>query len=247
MLRIITLIFILGTAILFDSCKKKDNNFATASLTEYYPLQSGKYITYQLDSTVFINFGERDTIISYQVQDKVDAQITDNNGQPAYRILRSIRKNANQQWSENNTFMVIPSDNSIDLIEDNLRFQKLKLPIREDFSWKGNSYLSTSPYPSYDFSSAFTDDWDYTYRSVNMPLTLGSLTIDSTITVEQRDELLGQDPTDAATVYAEKTFAVEKYGKGIGLVYKEFLHWEYQGGGSDFEGFGIKLTMIDHN
>lgn len=231
---------------LFNSCKKQDN-FTSAPLSDYFPLQVGKYITYDLDSTVFLSFGKRDTVISYQVQDKIDAQITDNNGKTVYRVIRYIRKDETRQWNVNNTFMVVPEENTIDFIENNLRFQKLKLPIKEGFSWKGNSYLAIFPYPLYEFASAFTENWDYTYDSINVPLTLGLLTIDSTIKVAQIDESLGQDPLDPSTSYAERTYAIEKYGKGIGLIYKEFLHWEYQGLGSDFKGFGVKLTMIDHN
>src|ERR1700694_2213362 len=101
MLKRIFPALILGIGILFNSCKKNDK-FSSTPLTEYYPLQVGKYITYRLDSTIFINFGSRDTVISYQIQDRVDAQITDNTGRPAYRIIRFIRKNENQQWSPNN-------------------------------------------------------------------------------------------------------------------------------------------------
>ena len=40
-------------------------------------------------------------------------------------------------------------------------------------------------------------------------------------------------------------------GKGIGLIYREFLHWEYQGAQPGrpayYLGYGVKLTMIDHN
>ena len=75
-------------SLFFISCKKEKDNFNSESVNDYYPLQVGKYITYNLDSTVFINFGQKDTIISYQVQDRVDAQITDNLGRPGYRIIR---------------------------------------------------------------------------------------------------------------------------------------------------------------
>ena len=64
------------------------------------------------------------------------------------------------------------------------------------------------------------------------------------ITVFERDEFLGQDPSIPGTQYAEKTYALEKYGKGIGLIYREFLHWEYQGSETRtpgyFGGYGIK-------
>ena len=62
---------------------------------------------------------------------------------------------------------------------------------------------------------------------------------------------MGRDPSIPETQYAEKNFAFEKYAKGIGLIYREFLHWEYQGAqpGREayYEGYGVKLTITGHN
>jgi hypothetical protein len=233
---------------LFISCKKEKDKFNSESVNDYYPLLVGKYITYDLDSTVFVNFGQKDTVIHYQAQDRVDAQITDNLGRPAYRIIHYIRKDASENWAANNTFMVVPTENSIEYVENNQRFLKLKLPIKQDFSWKGNSYIDTY---SVNSEVKYLDDWDYTYDSIDVPLTINSLTIDSTIKISERDEFLGQDPAIEGTQYAEKTYSLEKYGKGIGLIYREFLHWEYQGGQSGvpgyFTGYGVKFSITDHN
>jgi hypothetical protein len=241
MLRFFCL-FTLG-CVLLSSCKKQDD-FTSASVNDYYPLQVGKYITYNLDSTVFINFNKKDTIIKYQAQDRVDSQIVDNLGRTAFMIHRFIRKDAAQPWTPNNTFMAVPTENSIEFVENNLRYIKLKIPITEGFSWHGNSYID-----SYSLNSdlKYLADWDYTYDSLNAVLNSGSLTVDSTVTVDQRDEFLGQDPKIPGTQYAEKNYSVEKYGKGIGLVFKEFIHWEYQGVDASYTGYGVKLTMIDHN
>ncbi len=43
---------------LLASCKKENATFTTASVSDYFPLQVGKYITYDLDSTVFTNFNQ---------------------------------------------------------------------------------------------------------------------------------------------------------------------------------------------
>ncbi len=224
------------------------DNFSSESLSDYYPLQVGKYITYNLDSTLYIRFGQKDTVIRYQAQDRVDAQLTDNSGRPAFRILRFIRQDASHLWIANNTFMVTPTENSIECIENNLRFIKLKLPIKQDYSWKGNSFVDT--YSTINDVRYF-DDWDYIYDSLFLPLTINNNIIDSTISVLERDEFLGQDPNVPGTQYAEKTYSIEKYGKRIGLIYREFLHWEYQGpqGATPgyFAGYGIKMSIIDHN
>lgn len=233
---------------LLTACNKQNELLTPVPLTEYFPLKVGKYITYNLDSTVYINFGQKDTVIKYQVKDSIENQVTDNLGRPAYRIVRYIRKNAAQPWIANNTFMAIPTATTMEFVENNLRFQKLKWPVREGESWKGNTFIDTY---SLNSNTKYLDDWDYTYVDVDAPLLLGSFQLNNTLTVEQRDEFLGQDPKLPGTQYAEKNYSVEIYAKNIGLVYKEFLHWEFQGAQPGrqafYSGYGVKLTMTGHN
>lgn len=242
------LLILCCSGLLIVGCKKQDDNFSTAPLSDYYPLKTGKVITYRLDSTVFINFGAKDTIITYQVQDRVDSQITDNLGRKAFRIIRFIRRDSSQAWTPNNTFMAVPTASSIELIENNLRFLKLVSPIKEGVKWKGNSFIDTY---SLNSDVKYLDDWDYLYDSINIPLTLKGIRYDSTINVRERNEFLGQDPHLPGTQYAEKNYSVEKYAKGIGLIYREFLHWEYQGAqpgrSAYYLGYGVKLTILNHN
>lgn len=244
--------YLLGSCLiilLFASCKKDDVNFANESINDYYPLQVGNYITYNLDSTVTVNFGQGAVAFAvnhYQAMDVVDAPITDNIGRPGFRIIRYLRTDSSQPWSPNDVFMAIPTKNSIEYVEDNLRFLKLMMPIKQNFSWKGNSYLPTNPYLSYSFSNAdFMDGWDYIYDSIGVPLTINAVTIDSTLKVAEMD-YQDNDPTLQPDGYAERTYSVEKYGKGIGLIYKEFIHWEYQPPLSispGYTGFGIKMSI----
>lgn len=233
-----------GLILIFASCKKQNEVLQTDSIADYYPLKVGNYITYDLDSTVFINFGKKDTVIHYQAKDVVDAAITDNLNRPSYRIVRYLRKNSNDDWRASSTYMVTSIEKSLELIDNNLRYIKLMAPIRQDFSWKGNKYIDSY---STDFDVRYLDDWDYVYDSVGMPLTINDLSFDQTIKVFERDEFLGQDPSLPGTQYAEKNFAFEKYAKGVGLIYREFLHWEYQGAqpGREayFTGYGIRLTI----
>jgi hypothetical protein len=94
------------------------------------------------------------------------------------------------------------------------------------------------------------DDWDYKYSKLNQDFTVfNNKKVAGTLTVEQRDENIGT--ASNINVYSEKTFSQEVWGKGIGLVFKEFLHWEYQppvGSNPGFKsGYGLKMQMIDHN
>ena len=234
------------TAVIFSACKKSTEDFQTSPVSDYYPLAVGKYISYSLDSTVFINFGTKDTVINYQVKHQVDALITDNLGRPAYRIIRYIRKTAANPWVPDNTFMAVPTEFSVEFIENNMRFIKMKAPVRNGFSWKGNSYIDTY---SLNSDVKYLDDWDYTYDSLNTTISLAALTVDSTLKVDQRDEVIGNP--NAPNSYSEINQGAERYAKGLGLVYRNFLHVEYQpptpGRGGYRQGYGVKMTMIDHN
>jgi hypothetical protein len=228
---------VIASVIIFSACKKTTEEFVTAPLSDYFPLTVGKYITYSLDSTVYYsNFGLTATVNSYQVKHYVDARITDNLGRPAYRIIRYLRSSPTAAWAADNTFTAVSTENSIEFIENNLRFLKLKSPIRQDYTWKGNSYIntsSTSPFLKFYF------DWDYYYDSINMPAKIGTLTIDSTIKVAEIDT------RDAI----ETIFSEAKYAKGIGLVYRNFLYTNKGNATGTFSdaSYGVTLKMIDHN
>ena len=232
---------------LLASCKKEIATLTTAQVNDYFPLQVGKYITYNLDSTVFTKFNQTLTVRHYQAQYKVEDTTTDNLGRQGYTIYRYLRADSSQNWTIDNVFTAIPTERSVEYIEDNLRFVKLGAPIDEGFSWKGNSYLAFDPYRSYVFADpAFMEDWNYTYQDVNKPLAVNSQTFDSTITVFEAADSVG-DPQVPGTEYAEKTYSIEKYAKGVGLIYKDFIHWEYQATDNTYKGFGEKLSIIDYN
>jgi hypothetical protein len=247
--RLIGFAFIIFLA---ASCKKETENFTTESIKDYFPLQVGKYITYDLDSTVFTNFNRTITVRHYQAQYRVDAETTDNLGRAAFTISRYLRTDSTQPWTIDNVFTAISTGKSIEFIEDNLRFIKLMMPIKKGFSWKGNSYLPTFPYPTMYQSSgtSFTEDWNYIYDSIGIPLTINSNTIENTLKVVEIDDSVS-DPVLEPDQYADKTYSVEKYGKGIGLIYREMFLWEYQPPyvviSPGYTGFGVKMSMIDHN
>jgi hypothetical protein len=244
----------LATLTIASACTKNDT-LQTAQLNEYMPLQPGKYIRYQLDSTIFIDFGQRDTVISYDAKDVIDAEITDNAGRPSYRVIRYLRPLGSTDENDYNpdiTYMVTPTRESIELQENNLKFQKLRLPINEGFNWRGNTYLPSTPfYAAYQFSNDEDIDlWNYTYYDVNQSVVLNNNVYDSTITVLQVADS-SNVPIEFPDGLAYRNYWTEVFAKNVGLVYKEVVMWEYQppnAGNPGFRsGFGLRMTIIDHN
>jgi hypothetical protein len=247
------------TTITFFSCNEKEE-FTTEKISEYMPVVTGKYITYRLDSMVFTNFGRNTEIHKYQVKHVVDAQISDNLGRPGYRVYRYIRDSVNAQswtpaqpWVNAGTYFITPITDQIELIEDNLRFIKLHMPIKDGFSWKGNRYLPADAYGSdYPFGNDDSmEDWDFYYDGNASSFSYRNINYSDVISVEEIDDAFNV-PITVPTAYASRSRAVEKYSKNIGLIYREYELWEYQpntgGQGGPFKtGFGITMWMIDHN
>lgn len=235
------------------SCEKETEQFQTEALTDYLPVQSGRYITYRLDSTVFTNFGTATVVRSYQEKHQVDQQITDNEGRPSYRVFRFLRDVAGTQaWKPAGTYFITPGSQVVEVVENNLRFLKLAAPIKTGNTWKGNRYLPDDPYgASYAFSNDDNmEDWDYTYAATGESLTLNGITLNDVITVQHVDESVNA-PVTTPAAYGYVNYSVDKYAKGLGLVYEETTLWEYQpnpgGSGGYKTGFGVKRSMIDHN
>ncbi len=246
----ITLFLIAG--LLLARCSKKDS-YTNDQPTVYTNFAVGKFITYRLDSLYYVNFGQKDTTVKYQAKDVVDAAITDNSGRPSWRIIRYLNDTtASGTWKPDITYLVTASANTLEVVENNLRFIKLKSPFSEGYTWKGNSYINTqSPgNPNTDPNYYYLENWDYTYANVDQPYPAFSTSVENTVTVNQRDEILGTP--DNVDAYSERNFSQEVYAKGVGLIYKNFVHWVFQPRTSTYptgyyDGYGITLRMIDHN
>lgn len=227
------------------ACENKTEELQIADYKSYFPMTTGKYITYKLDSTIYTRLGTQKEVHSYEIKIENEAIIKDNTGKDLLRIFAYLRKPGETNWLPVNTFGAQDRNNGIEWIENNKRFIKLKAPVRDGFSWKGNSYLETG---SLESDIAYMADWDYTYAEVGAAKTIGTFNLDNTITVLQKDESIGDlnDPK----IYSEVNKAREVYAKDIGLVYKYFEHTVFQptpNPAYEDGSYTIELTMIDHN
>jgi hypothetical protein len=180
----------------------------------------------------------------------IDAQLTDNLGRPSYRVYTYIRDSAGtQSWTANGSYLITPAAQQTEVIEDNMRVLRLHLPIKEGFSWPGNSYLADDPYlPTYDFNNDNDmNSWDFTYDSFDPSFSYRGNNYTDVCTVVEHDEHSNAPVTDVGA-YGFNTQAIDKYSKNIGLIYRKFELWDYQTSPTThYTGFGVTMWMIDHN
>lgn len=248
---------IVAILLTFSSCKKTVH-YSPNPLTSYFaPLQVGKYVTYRMDSLNFYYYGQLDTITSYLAKDSVESATTDNSGRPSWIVVRYLDDTAGAgPWIVNETYLVTPSNGTIEVLENNLRFIKLAFPMNEGFNWTGNTYLPYAPFQDFfdysDDSHLSLQLWNYTWHNVNKPFQTINQTYDSTATVLQVNDSINVPITDPNS-FASRTYWSETYAKNIGMVYRRTELWEYQpptpnGTQAGYKiGFELTMRMVDHN
>src|SRR4030095_4699539 len=172
----------LGINFLLAGCSKQSAEISFPALNNYYPLQTGRVLVYRLDSSLIPLFGTELQIKSYLAKDSIADTIRDNQERLSYRVYRFVTDTlAVEPWVPIGSYYITPVNNSVEVVdENNLRFIKLKEPVRNDFSWQGNSYIDTK---SAGALYQYLDGWNYVYQNVDQPYTVRKGILNSTITV----------------------------------------------------------------
>jgi len=232
--------------ILINFSCNKSNPLVTDTPADYYPMHLGNYIIYRMDSLKFINVGSKDTIISYLAKEVVEDSITDNLGQPSFRVVRYLSDTTGTTgWTPSIAYMVTPLKGSVEVVENNLRFIKLVTPVQDWISWLGNAHIDTKSDTS---QVPYMDGWNYTYAKTGQPYNVLEGTIPLTVTVNEADAVTGS----ANGSFTQTVYCVEIYGKNIGPIYKKFLYSVYQAPDVSYPagatiGYGLTFNMVSHN
>lgn len=235
---LVFLILPLGLGLLLFSCRDKTDTLNIDYQTAYFPLDSGHYVTYQVDSIFsYSSDAARDTQ-SYQLMEVVGDTFYDNLGELNYELNLYRRENSNAQWNFDRKWYAKKGDRNVQKQEDDLRFIKLVFPPEQNKSWNGNAYI-----PDNDNYKDFKD-WDYFFVNVNEPYSINSFSFDSSLTVSGVDD----------ETFISKRKRKEVYAKNVGMVYQEYelkkkiiytlpFSWDSSG----WNGFCIRMRVIDHN
>jgi len=233
---------------LLSGCSKETENYNTPALSDYFPLQTGRAFIYRLDSTIIAPFGTALIVHSYLAKDTIESTFTDNQGRASYRIFRFIRDTSSiQPWRFAATYVATPTRESVEYVDNNMRFVKLRLPIKDDYSFKAHSFIDTK---SLNSTVNYLDEWEYRYQNTGLAYTVLNKTYGETVQVLQQDETSPDIVFSPGIAYQQRNYSIEVYAKGVGLIYKEFLHWIWDANpppaNYDDNSYGIKLRLINN-
>ncbi|GAA3941109.1 hypothetical protein [Hymenobacter algoricola] len=106
---------------------------------DYYPLAVGDYRIFAVTDSSWLNF-QRQPVSSFQFRERVDEQITDASGQPAYRIVRSRRLLPTDLWRDDSVLVLSATATNVQLVRNNRRTVELVFPVRADRAWNRDAF-----------------------------------------------------------------------------------------------------------
>lgn len=237
------LLLILAVNIALFSCKKPDERPAPLPVEQkYYPLEKGKWIIYDVDSTIWDDTFCVERFYNYQIRHYIADTFTNERGVPSYRVETSIRRKVEEPFVSHRVFYATNTGVTLETVQDQARFIKLVFPVEEGRTWEGNNYI-----PSDDPQFSFYDKWVYEYQDVEQSFNTGLKVFDNTVSVEQIDEAVS-DPELFPLEFASRTSSREVYAADVGLIYREFIRWTYDPNGTECrKGVGVVMRAVDHN
>jgi hypothetical protein len=241
--KILPALLILIVSVSFFACKKTTSAGADAS-TKYFPLQMGKYVVYNVDSTFYVDTNCKTTDHISQIRYSVTDTFRDNMNRLSYLMNVYTRANATATWQTQTVIYVTPTASDVETVQDGLRFIKLYFPILTTDTWKGNSYINTAD----TANMLYANTWTYMYQNYGQSFNNGAVNYSNTVTVLQDDEsqyATGTDTGAANIIY--RTYAREIYAANIGMVYKQITHYVVPDSTKCKSGFSVVMQAVENN
>ncbi len=212
---------LLGVSLLcicLTACGKNETESLPDLAKDYFPLQIGKTLVYDVDTIIYDpqpqNFIKIDTF-RWQVKEVFIDTFKSTTGQLTYKIERSEKKRGTTDpFVIKKIFTAALSDNGALRTEDNLTFIKMPRFFGEKTTWDGNVYCDQSLIIEVagDRIGLFSKKWNYDIFGLGKAEKIGLKDFTDVLTTRAQS-----DPK----ILTEKRYTLEKYAKGIGLVYKE--------------------------
>jgi hypothetical protein len=194
----LTLLLILFS-LLFIACKKDQETVSYDNGYAYFPVTTGSYVVYDVDSIRYDDFKGTIDTFKFELKEVIESEYLDNSDRNTLRIER-YKKFPGQSWVLTDVWSANRNASNAEKVEENVRYVKLSFPITKSKKWNGNAFNSEG-------------EMEYKYSEVHSALTIGSLSFDSTITVQQ----------EADSNLIEKRVKTEIYAKNVGLVSKRYI------------------------
>lgn len=249
---ILPLAIILLGMLLFNSCKKE--TFTTSDMEighNFYPLEMGKYVVYDVDSLIWDDFLKTKVPSQCQLRYDVTDTFRNDTNELGYLITVRYRKTVADAYVPHDVLYAVRHDNKLVVTHHNLKFIKLTFPVADGINWNGNAMIPLNDSDNVQYDN---NNWNYVYTNYDDTYNTGIKLYPHTVTVNEIDDQLN-NPDEDSTAYAYKNFSQEIYAYNVGMIYRIRIYWTFQpkspdgnSGGSGYrKGYSVIMKAVDNN
>lgn len=214
---------------------------------DYFPLEIGKYIEYEVDSIIY-DPQQGGTVVdsSYRlVREEITDSFIDALGNEVFTIERSERIDSSQNWELTDVYGAYNTETQSIRKEENLEFIKMIFPIRDRRDWDAIPFDERLEVEIAGETIEMFKNWESEVEDVDLPETINGLSFEEVATVTVADD----------QNQIEYRYGLEKYARGVGLIYRELRILDSQDTEADTvafidrveEGFILEQRIIGHN
>lgn len=223
---------------LLSGCKKNEyyDNYLKDYSEIYATIKKGRWVEYRVDSYEYRYNAPIQSIDTYTfyIKELIADTFRDNEGRLNARLEINKKINLADNYFIDRVWYSYRSKTSYERIEDDIRFVKMIFPPAIGRTWNGNQYVPFSDLDAERYD--YLKNWDYQYKSFDVPKDIGALHFDFTATVQEVDDENAIDKKYSRVVYA----------KDVGIIQKEFWLINKQDPASDwsnpFQANGVKVV-----
>ncbi|MDZ7880926.1 MAG: hypothetical protein U5L45_24840 [Saprospiraceae bacterium] len=230
------------------ACGKNETETLPNLGKEYFPLSIGRTAVFDLDSIIYdpitLSVSRIDTF-KWQAQEILSDTFRSKSGNLSYVVDRSIKAKNGTEWIPRETFSASLTMQYALLSENNLSYIKFPNFFDVGTTWDGNLFndIATKFDVAGEILEPFSKKWTFEILSFGKSEKIGNKDYTDVLTVQAQS-----DPK----ILTEKRYSLEKYAKGVGLVYREIeildtqkldatIAWEKKAQ----RGFIVKMTRIN--
>lgn len=230
------------------SCGKNETETATPNRgKDYYPLSIGTTALFDLDSVIYdpVPGGVQIDTYRWQAREILSDTARSKTGNLVFIVDRSIKTKTSVNWTERETFGASLTSEYALLSENSLTYIKFPTYFDVGTNWDGNRFndVSTKLEVAGEILEPFSKKWTFEVLSYGKSEKIGTKDYADVLTVQAQS-----DPK----ILTERRYSLEKYAKGVGLIYREIrildtqkldasIAWEKKAQ----KGFIVKMTRTN--
>jgi hypothetical protein len=206
----------------------------------FYPVEVGDYRIYNVKDIKYQH--NEPTELNFQMREWVVDSFMDQTNTLTYKIIRSIRPNAESEWEDDSVMTVTKNHTMVTLTKDNTKYVKMVFPVVEGKKWEADAYNTR-----YDYNG---DREKYIYSKVDQLSVINNTEFDKTVLITVLPALASE-----TTDYDDRQ---EIYARNVGRIYRLFHKESYapcnldvengcpDGAGFILDGHKREEVLIEH-